>query len=83
MTFDKVDTMTYQPRRSDNDRGQRPRRISLFGLINIVSTDIKSQQFFLFNDLSSIIYQLIGVTEVLDEFRYYLCSREHSQTYTK
>jgi hypothetical protein len=74
MTFDKVDTMTYQPRRNDNDRGQRPRWLSLFGLTNIVSSDIKSQQIFLFNDLSSIIYQHICVTEVLDEFRYYLCS---------
>jgi hypothetical protein len=25
ITFDKVDTMVYQPRRSDNYRGQRPR----------------------------------------------------------
>jgi len=25
MTYDKVDTMIYQPRRSDNYRGQRPR----------------------------------------------------------
>ena len=41
MTFDKVDTMIYQPRRSE-----WPRWLSLLGLINIVWTDIKSQQLF-------------------------------------
>jgi len=46
MTFDRVDTMIYQPRRGDNYRGQRSRWLSLLGLINIVSTDIKSQQLF-------------------------------------
>jgi len=46
MTFDKVDTIISQPRRSDNYRGKRPRWLSLLGLINIVSTDIKSQQLF-------------------------------------
>jgi len=46
MTFDNVDTMIYQPRRSDKDRGQRPRYLSLLGLINTVETDIKSQQLF-------------------------------------
>jgi len=35
--------MIYQLRRSDNDRGQQLRWLSLLGLINIVSTDIKSQ----------------------------------------
>jgi len=45
MHFDKVDTMIYQPRRSDNYRGKGPRWLSLLGLI-IVSTDIKSQQLF-------------------------------------
>jgi hypothetical protein len=34
MTFDKVDIMIYQPRRSDNDQGQWPRWLSLLGLIN-------------------------------------------------
>jgi len=47
MTFEKVDTMIYPPRRSDNDRGQRPRWLSLLGLINIVSTYIKIQQLFI------------------------------------
>jgi len=46
MTFDKVNTMNYQPRISDNYRGQRPRWLSLLRLINIVLTDIKSQQLF-------------------------------------
>jgi len=38
--------MIYQPRRSNNDRGQWLRWLSLLGLINIVSTDIKIQQLF-------------------------------------
>jgi len=32
MNFDMVDTMIYKRRRSDNDRGQRPRWLSLLGL---------------------------------------------------
>jgi hypothetical protein len=46
MTYDKVDTMIYQPRRSDYYWGQRPRWLSLLGLINNVSTNIKTQQLF-------------------------------------
>jgi hypothetical protein len=41
-TFDKVHTKIYQPKRSDNDRDQRPWLLSLLGLIDIVQTDIKS-----------------------------------------
>jgi len=50
MTIDKVDTMIYQPKRSDNDQGKRPRWLSLLELINIVSADIKST-IVLLNDL--------------------------------
>jgi len=46
LTFDKVDTMIYQHRRSDDYPCQCPMWLSLLGLINIVSTDIKSQQLF-------------------------------------
>ena len=42
MTFDKVDTMIYQPRRSDNYQGKWPWWLSLLEFINIVSVDIKS-----------------------------------------
>jgi len=45
MIFDKVDTPVYQPRRNDNYRDQQPRWLSLLGLINIVSTDIKNQHY--------------------------------------
>jgi hypothetical protein len=56
MTFDKVDTMVYQPRRSDNDWGQRQRWLSLFWLINIMSTDIKVQIVVVFSLMTVCIY---------------------------
>ena len=50
MIFDEVDTMLYQPRRSDNARHQR-----LLGLININVNRYQKSTIVLLNYLTSII----------------------------